>query len=124
MPAQISRTEPAASGQDERRISLDRRLAILFWALLFLLAGAIWLFPEKQVPAGTWLIGIGLILLSLNAVRFLNGIPVRVLPSLLGALALVAGVAEYAGAALPLLPLTLIAIGLSIILELLPARKR
>lgn len=82
-----------------------------------------WLFPEERVPEGTWLIGIGLILLSLNVVRLVNGIPVHVLPSILGALALAAGPAEFAGAELPLIPLTLIAIGTSMILELLPARR-
>jgi hypothetical protein len=113
----------APADQAGQRQSLDKRLAVLFWALLFILAGALWLFPSSAVPDGTWLVGIGLILLSLNAVRVLNGIPVRVLPSLLGALALVAGLAQYAGMELPVFSLTLIAIGASIILELVSARR-
>jgi hypothetical protein len=106
------------SEQDARRASLDRRLAILFWGLLFVVAGAIWLFPAERVPDGTWLIAIGLILLFLNGVRRLNHLPVRLLPTLLGVLALGAGLAELAGARLPLVALTLIMIGASIIVEL------
>lgn len=114
----------ATSGTvEQRKADLDRRLTALFWALLFILVGTIWLFPAQQVPPGTWLVGIGLILLFLNGVRFLNAIPVRVLPTCLGVLALAAGLAEYAGLRLPLISLTFIAIGASIIFELLATRK-
>ena len=123
MRTQLSTTQLAASTDARRTSSLDRRLAILFWALLFILAGTLWLFPPERVPQGTWLVGIGLLLLSLSGVRLLNGIPARVLPTLLGALALAAGLAEYVGAELPLVPLALIAIGTSILLELLRARR-
>lgn len=114
---------PAATDADERRANLDRRLAVLFWPLVFILMGTIWLFPEQQVPRGTWLVGIGVILLLLNGFRFLNSIPVRVVPTWLGALALAAGLAEYAGVRLPLISLTFIAIGASIMFELLATRK-
>ena len=109
--------------QDPRKVLLEKRLAGLFWGLMFILAGVIWLFPDERIPDGTWLIGIGVILLSLNAVRLVYGIPVRVLPSILGVLALGAGLAEYVGIDLPLVALTIIAIGASIVLEVLPARK-
>lgn len=123
MLTHTSHMAPAAEGPDQRKVSLDKRLALLFWPLLLILIGTIWLFPHERVPDGTLLMGIGVILLSLNAVRLLNGIPVRVLPSVLGALALAAGLAEYAGAELPLIPLTLIAIGASIVFELMHARR-
>lgn len=123
MPAHISGTQPTTSGEEQRNVSLDKRLAAAFWALLFIIAGVLWLFPEGQLPDGTWLIGIGLILLALNAVRLLNGIPVRRLPATLGGLALAAGVAASSGVKLPLISLTLIAIGASIVLELFPLRR-
>ena len=114
---------PTPTGADERKANLDRRLGVLFWALLFVLVGTIWLFPEQQVPRGTWLGGVGVILLLLNGLRFLNSIPVRVVPTWLGVLALAAGLAQYAGVQLPLISLTFIAIGASIIFELLATRK-
>lgn len=112
-----------ASATDRQKIDLDKRLAILFWPLLLILLGTIWLFPVDRVPVGTLLTGIGLILLGLNAARLFNGIPVRVLPTVLGVVALAAGLAEFAGAELPIVPLSLIAIGASIVLELFHARK-
>lgn len=77
MSTRVSPTERTTHGRGFHTESLDQRLAILFWALLFILVGAIWLFPESRVPNGTW----------------------------------------------PLVSLTLIAIGASIIFELLSARR-
>ena len=116
-----------AAGTDVRlrpqKLALDKRLATLFWALLLILIGGIWLVPVSRLPDGTLLIGIGVILLGLNAMRLLNRIPIRVLPTMLGGLALVAGLAAGVGAELPLIPLALIAIGASILLELMPRRS-
>lgn len=123
MPTHSARTQATAARHDRPTDTLDARLAVFFWALLFILAGGIWLFPEGQLPPGIWLTGIGLILLALNAIRLLNGVPVRVLPSLVGALALAAGVGSYSGVSIPIVPLTLIAIGASIVLQLLSAQK-
>jgi hypothetical protein len=105
------------------KLSLDKRLSTHFWALLLILIGGIWLVPVGRLPDGTLLIGIGVILLGLNAVRLLNRIPIRVLPTILGGLALVAGLAAGVGAELPLIPLALMAIGASILFELTPRRS-
>lgn len=125
MSTQLSQMHhaPATSGRGEQKASLDKRLSGLFWAFLFILTGTIWLFPEDRVPNGTWLSALGLILLGLNAVRYFNGIPVRVLPTILGALAMVIGLAEFAGMNLPVISLTFIAIGVSIVFDLLSPRR-
>ncbi len=113
----------ATSSLSARKISLDKRLAMLFWPLLLVLVGTVWLFPAKWMTGAALLIGIGAILLGLNAVRLANGIPIRRLPVLLGARAVAGGVAEMAGTSLPLVPRSLIAIGLSVGLELFHERK-
>jgi hypothetical protein len=123
MLTHTSQAEHPVPGPDRQKVELDKRLAMLFWPLLLILIGTVWLFPVERVPVGTLLIGIGLILLGLNAARIFNGIPVRILPTLLGVVTLAAGLAELAGAALPIVPLALIAIGASIALELVHARK-
>ena len=124
MSPTISHTHPSSWREDPRKVDLDKHLAAYFWASMFILAGVIWLFPDERIPDGTWLVGIGLILLALNAVRLMRGIPIRMLPTILGALALAAGLAAYAGAELPLVALTMLAIGASIIIELMPSRQR
>lgn len=123
MLAYSSRTHQSPSQLDQRKRSLDKLLATLFWPLLLILIGALWLFPANRVPGGTWLVGIGVILLGLNAARVINGIPARLLPTVLGVVALAGGLAEFVGANLPLVPLSFIAIGTSIALELLHARN-
>lgn len=123
MSSTAPHVHPGSWRQDAKKTALDNRLAALFWALMFILAGVIWLFPDERIPDGTWLVGIGVILLALNAVRLTRGIPVRVLPTILGAVALAAGLAAYAGAELPLVALTMLAIGASIIVEVLPSRR-
>ncbi len=122
MSTPLSPARPATPGQEQQKLSLDRRLAISFWGLLFIFTGALWLFPQGQVPEGSWLVGVGLIMLALNFTRYLRGIPVRVLVTLLGGLALALGLAQFAGADLPPAPLALIVIGASIIFELFPAK--
>ena len=61
----------------------------LAWGALFLWWGIRWLF--EFLPNGTGLLGTGLILLGLNAMRSLNGISAKGFTTILGVLALVFG---------------------------------
>ena len=70
---------------------------------LLITVGTIWLLPEKQVPRGSWLMAAGIILLGLNAIRYLNGIRMRRFSLVAGAVALLAGVGAYFNWNLPLL---------------------
>jgi len=84
------------------------------WALLFIVIGALMLFPT--IPNGTWLIATGLILLGAQVVRFFNGIRMRTFSLVLGIAAVAFGVAAFVGADLPVMPIVLILIGVSIVL--------
>lgn len=44
--------------------------------MFLILTAVVWLFPETRVPPGTWLVGTGLLLLGLNAVRAISKVPV------------------------------------------------
>jgi hypothetical protein len=94
-----------------------RRLNDIGWALFLILIGALLLMPEGRVPQGTWLIGAGLIMLGVNAVRSVNGIAINGFTVVLGGLALAAGLGGYLGLDLPLLALFLIVMGVGIILR-------
>ena len=74
--------------------SLNSILETIAWGLLLILWGFTILFDV--VPAGIGLLGTGLILLGLNGVRSLNGIPTRADTNILGILALVWGSLELA----------------------------
>jgi hypothetical protein len=64
-------------------------LGTVAWGLIFLWWGITELF--KFLPDGTGMLGIGLILLGVNAVRSRNGIPTNSFSITLGILALVWG---------------------------------
>jgi hypothetical protein len=103
--------------------AVGRRLDELSWALFLILIGAIWLLPAGTVPEGAWLIGAGLILLGVNAVRSLKGIGMSGFTVVLGVLALVAGLGHLAGVKVPVFAILFIIIGASIILRPLFAKR-
>lgn len=112
-------TQPiqAANGITAERQALNKRLETIGWALFLIMIGGLGLVPNDQVPGGTWLVGAGLIMLGLNAVRFLNGIPMSGFTTVLGAIALLAGVSDFLRISLPLFPILLILIGAHIIIK-------
>ncbi len=79
--------------------------------------GCIWLVPKEWIPEGTWLLGTGLLLLALNAVRYSNGIAMNGFTAVLGVLALAAGVGDLFGLRLPLFAICLIVLGASILIK-------
>ena len=84
--------------ENTRTSRLNDSLETVAWGALFIWWGVTEM--VNVLPDGTGAIGIGLILLSLNAVRALNGIPTRGLTTILGILALVWGGADLAGSIL------------------------
>jgi hypothetical protein len=78
----------------------NRNFEAITWGALFIWWGITEL--AKFLPAGTGLIGMGLILLGLNTVRYFNGIAVNGFTTTIGILALVWGGLELAGAVLSL----------------------
>jgi hypothetical protein len=79
---------------------LNRNFDIMAWGAFFIWWGIIVLF--KSLPVGTGTIGIGLILLGLNAVRALNGIPTSGFTITLGLITLGLGGFDLAKATLHL----------------------
>jgi hypothetical protein len=77
--------------------------------------GTIWLVPT--VPQGTWLIGTGILLLTLNGIRFTKGIQWSGVSTALGAFALVAGLSAVAGINVPLFPICLVIVGVALVLR-------
>jgi hypothetical protein len=95
---------------------LNRQLDTLGWGLFFVWWGITELF--KFLPPGIGAIGLGLILLGLNAVRTRNGIPASGFTTTLGILALVLGGLELAAPVLnlpfeiPIFAILLIVLGI------------
>ncbi len=96
---------------------LNRRLETTSWGLFLIMLGGFALLPA--VPEGTWLLGAGVIMLGLNAVRLVAGIRVSFFTVILGTVALLSGLGSVYGVNLPVGPLLIILIGLAIIVRAL-----
>jgi len=101
---------------------LNSSLETVAWGVLFVWWGVTEL--VSVLPDGTGAIGIGLILLGLNVVRVLNGIPTRSLTTIVGILALVWGGVDLAASVLrPPVELPTFAILLIVLGAILLARE-
>ena len=107
--------------------TINRNYDAIAWGAIFIWWGITELF--KFLPDGTGAIGIGVILLGVNAARSRNNIPVNKFSSTLGILALVWGGLELAGVVLslpfeiPIFAILLIVLGAIIIAPELRASK-
>lgn len=113
------------SREETRKKALDQRLDGVGWGLFLIMIGGLWLVPEEWgVPDGAWLVGAGLIILGLSAVRYLNGLKVSGFWLFLGALALGSGLAAIYGLDLPVFPILLVIAGAAILLKPLFDNRR
>lgn len=93
--------------------NLAHRLDVLGWGIFFLMTGVLMLFPG--LPAGTWLVGLGVLLLGVAAGRVALGPAFEWFGVILGASALVAGFGTLAGVHIPVFALFLVACGIALI---------
>jgi cytosine/uracil/thiamine/allantoin permease len=96
---------------------LNGRLETISWGLFLIMLGGFALLPS--VKEGTWLIGAGVIMLGLNAVRLALGIRTSGFTVILGTVALLSGIGSVYGVDIPVGPLLIILIGLAIIVRAL-----
>ena len=101
----------------KQKDALDKRLDAIGWALFFIMIGGLWLAPEGSLPAGTWLIGTGIIILGMTWIRKMNNLAISGFWIFMGILALASGVSSVFGLNIPVFPILLIIIGLSVILK-------
>ena len=103
---------------------LGKRLEETAWALFLIMTGALWLAPKAEVPEGTWLAGLGIILLGLNAVRRLNGLKMSGFGLIIVSAALVAGIGRMLGRDLPYVPVLLIVLGTALVITAATRRRK
>jgi hypothetical protein len=106
--------------EEARKQDLNRRLETIGWGLFLIMIGGFAL--VKGVPEGTWLIGAGLIMLGLNAVRLMVGIRASWFTLILGTIALLSGLGSVLGVDIPVGPVLIVLIGLAIIVRALQPR--
>ncbi len=107
--------------------TLNRNFEAVAWGALFIWWGVIEL--VKNLPNGTGLVGIGLILLGLNAARYFKGVPMSGFTTVCGVLALVWGALELVGVLvslpfeIPVFAILLIVLGVMVLAPSLAGRR-
>ena len=89
--SQETRAEPVI---DEEKAALNKRLEGIGWGLFLVMLGGFILVPHDVISEGLWSIGVGLIMLGLNAARYYYGIKMSGFTTFLGILALLGGIAQ------------------------------
>ena len=101
-----------------------QRLDEIAMALVLIMTGGLWLAPKAMFPEGTWLAGLGLILLGLNAARRIRGLKTSGFGIIVGLIAFAAGIGRIIGQELPLIPILLIILGAGLILRAAAGKER
>jgi hypothetical protein len=91
MSEQTSKPVPVV---DPEKVAINKRLETAFWGLFLIMIGGQWLLPEGILPNGLSSIGVGLILLGLNAARYFSKIKMSGFTTVLGILSLLGGIGE------------------------------
>lgn len=108
---------PDESSEPDEKAVLNSRLETIGWGLFLIMIGGITFVPTTVTPEGIWNIGVGVIMLGLNAARFFFGIRMSAFTLILGTLALLAGIGDLVGFDLPTGPILLILVGANLILK-------
>jgi hypothetical protein len=104
-------------GQDPEKTVLNKRLETIAWGCFLIMLGGFALVPGYAVPKGVWSIGIGVIMLGLNATRYFYKIKMSGFTTFLGILSLAGGIAELLGITSLDAALLLIILGAYLILK-------
>ena len=80
---------------DPQKAALNKNLERAAWGCFLIMLGGFMFLP--QAPEGLWSIGVGAIMLGLNAARYFNQIRMSGFTTVLGILSVVGGVVQLLG---------------------------
>jgi len=113
--------EPAGAVQrpviDEEKAALNKRLETIAWGCFLVMLGGFAFVPEQIIAGGFWSIGVGVIMLGLNAARYAYQIKMSAFTTFLGVISVISGVLEVLGVNTLGGPILLIVLGLYLIVR-------
>ena len=113
----IREVKPAQVIQEPAKVAMNKRLESVGWGMFFIMLFGFSFVPQAQVPKGLWSIGIGVILLGLNAARNYYKIKMSGFTTFLGIISLLFGIADWIGVTSLQGALLLIVLGALVILK-------
>jgi len=82
---------------NEEKAALNKRLETIGWGCFLIMVGGFMFVPETVLAKGYWSIGVGIIMLGLNVVRYFYKIKLSGFTTFLGIISLVGGVLQLMG---------------------------
>lgn len=79
------------------KAALNKRMETIGWGFFLIMLGGFAFVPSEQVPKGLWSIGVGLIMLGLNAARYSYKIKMSGFTTVVGVIAVLGGIADFFG---------------------------
>lgn len=102
---------------DEEKAALNKRLETIAWGCFLVMLGGFAFIPEQIIAGGFWSIGVGVIMLGLNAARYAYGLKMSGFTTFLGVVSLISGVLEVVGLNTIGGPIFLIVLGLYLVVK-------
>ncbi len=88
---------PTTVAADPEKSALNKRLETIAWGLFLIMLGGFMFVPKTYAPEGLWSICVGLIMLGLNAARYLNHVRMSAFTTILGLISILGGVVQLLG---------------------------
>lgn len=82
---------------DPQKAALNKRMETVAWGCFLIMLGGFMFVPDSVIKSGWWAIGVGVIMLGLNVVRYFNKIRMSGFTTFLGIISIIGGVLELAG---------------------------
>ena len=89
--------EARSQAVDEVKVALNKRLETIGWGCFLIMLGGFALVPHTVVAKGFWSIGVGVIMLGLNAARYFLKIKMSGFTTFLGIISLLGGILQLLG---------------------------
>jgi len=84
---------------DPEKSALNKRMETVAWGCFLIMLGGFMFVPKEIIRGGWWSIGVGLIMLGLNAARYFNGLRMSGFTTFLGIISVIGGVVDLFGVA-------------------------
>jgi len=82
---------------DEEKAALNKQLETIAWGIFLIMIGGFAFVPDEMIPGGVWSICVGLLLLGLNAVRYVKGLKMSGFTTFLGVVSSASGGLQLLG---------------------------
>lgn len=112
----------ATDWNERTRTELSARIDTLGWGVLFVALGGVGLVPD--LPRDAWLVAAGVVMVGVSATRAHLRLPVSGVTTVVGILALAAGMGSIAGLARATWPTVLVVLGLTLVVGALYRSQR